>query len=73
MGSVTGADIYNKANDDFHPESYVPNTLYTPIDYSTELGPGKILQRFKYAESSTSRNSNAPKNKSDDTPVFWAQ
>lgn len=73
FGTVTGADIYNKGNDDFHPELYAPNKLYTPIDYNTKLGAGKILQRFKYAESSANRNSNAPANKGDATPVFWAE
>lgn len=73
FGTVTGSDIYNVANDVFSPELYVPGTLYTPIQYNTELGAGKILQRFKYAESSTSRNSKAPANKGDDILVFWAE
>ena len=73
FGTVTGSDIYNVANDVFSPELYVAGTLYTPILYNTELGAGKILQRFKYAESSTSRNSNAPANKGDALPVFWAE
>ncbi len=73
FGTVTGSDIYNVANDVFSPELYVSGTLYTPILYNTDLGAGKILQRFKYAESSTSRNSNAPANKGDAAPVFWAQ
>jgi hypothetical protein len=73
FGTVSGSDIYNVANDVFSPELYVAGTLYTPILYNTELGAGKILQRFKYAESSTSRNSNAPDNKGDATSVFWAK
>lgn len=73
FGTVSGSDIYNVANDVYSPELYVPGTLYTPIQYNTELGAGKILQRLKYAESSTSRNSNSPANKGDATPVFWAE
>lgn len=73
FGTVSGSDIYNVANDVYSPDLYVPGTLYTPIQYNTELGAGKILQRFKYAESSTSRNSNAPDNKGDAVPVFWAE
>lgn len=73
FGTVSGSDIYDITNDDFAPELYVAGTLYTPIQYNTELGAGKILQRMKYAESSTSRNNNAPKNKGDAVPVFWAE
>jgi len=73
FGAVTGADIYDEANDVYSPDLYVPGTLYTPIKYNTKLGAGIVLQRFKYAESSTSRNSNAPVNPSDATPVFWAK
>lgn len=73
FGTVTGAQIYSEANDVYSPELYVAGTLYTPIQYNTELGDGKILQRFKYAEASSSRNSNAPANKGDGTPVFWAE
>jgi hypothetical protein len=73
FGTVTGAQIYNVANDVFSPELYVSGTLYTPIQYNTDLGAGKVLQRLRYAESSVSRNNNAPKDKGDATPVFWAQ
>lgn len=73
FGTVTGAEIYNVANDVYTPELYVAGTLYTPIQYNTDLGAGKVLQRLRYAESSISRNSNAPKDKGDATPVFWAQ
>jgi hypothetical protein len=72
FGTVTGADLYDGENDAYHPELCLPATLYTPIEYNTELGVGKILQRFRYAESSSSRNSNVPANKGDATPVFWA-
>lgn len=73
FGTVTGSDIYNVTNDTYSPEKYEAGTLYTPIKYNTELGAGKVLQRFRYAESSTSRNANVPANKGDATPVFWAK
>jgi hypothetical protein len=73
FGTATGTDIYNVANDVYQPELCAPGTLYTPIQYNTELGAGKVLQRFRYAESSASRNSNVPPNKGDATPVFWAE
>jgi hypothetical protein len=76
FGSVPGADIYDVANTTssaYHPEFCVAGTLYTPIQYNTDLGAGKVLQRLRYAESSSSRNSNTPANKGDATPVFWAE
>lgn len=73
FGSVTGTDIYDEANDVYTPEVYVPGTLYTPLHFNTGLGAGKILQRFKYAESSANRNSNVPTYNGDATPVFWAK
>lgn len=73
FGSVSGEDIYNVANDDYKPELYVSGTLYSPINVNTDLGANKVLQRLKYAESSSNRNSNAPANKKDDVPVFWAE
>ncbi|WP_372773226.1 SusD/RagB family nutrient-binding outer membrane lipoprotein [Mangrovibacterium sp.] len=73
FSDVTGDDIYDEVSAVFSPELYEIGTLYTPIKYNTELGTGKLLQRFKYAESSTSRNSNAPANKGDAVPVFWAE
>jgi hypothetical protein len=73
FGTVSGDDIYNEENDDYTPEVYVENTLYTPIDYDTDLGAGLILERFKYAETSTSQNTNAPDNKEPYEPVFWAE
>lgn len=73
FGTVTGAQIFDVGSGVYTPDLLVPGTLYTPIKYNTKLGAGKILQRIKYAESSTSRNSNAPANPSDATPVFWAK
>jgi hypothetical protein len=73
FGTVTGNDIYNEATAAYNPSLCAAGTLYTPIQYNTELGAGKVLQRFRYAESSSSRNSNTPANKGDATPVFWAE
>jgi hypothetical protein len=73
FGTVTGENIYNMATDAYNPNLYVAGTLYTPIQYNTDLGAGKVLQRLRYAESSSSRNSNTPANKGDATPVFWAE
>jgi hypothetical protein len=75
FGSVTGAELYTVSDitaDAYDPEKLEPGALYTPIEYNTDLGAGKVLQRLRYAESSSSRNSNAPANKGDATPVFWA-
>jgi len=73
FGSVTGDQIYSVANDVYTPSLLEPATLYTPILYNTKLGTGKVLQRFPYPESSSTRNANAPANKGDATPVFWAK
>ena len=76
FGSVSGEDIYDVTNataSAYRPELCVAGTLYTPIQYNTDLGANKVLQRLRYAESSSSRNSNTPANKGDATPVFWAE
>jgi len=70
---VKGSDIYDEANDNYDPSKYTAGTLYTPITVNSELGDNQLLERFKYAESSTSRNSNAPDNKLGNVPVFWAK
>ncbi|MDR3189220.1 MAG: SusD/RagB family nutrient-binding outer membrane lipoprotein [Prevotellaceae bacterium] len=76
FGAVTGKDLYDETDNSanaYKPDLYVAGTLYTPINFNTELGAGKVLQRFRYAEASSSRNSNAPANRGDATPVFWAE
>jgi hypothetical protein len=37
------------------------------------VGDNKILERYPYAESSTSRNSNAPTFPGYTSPVFWGK
>ncbi|MCC8094568.1 MAG: SusD/RagB family nutrient-binding outer membrane lipoprotein [Tannerellaceae bacterium] len=73
FGNISGSDIYNEGTSTYTPSVYVPGTLYTPITVNDNLGPNKVLQRFRYAESSANRNNNAPKDKGDGTPVFWAE
>ena len=49
--------------------------LYTPIDVFSQVGANKLLERFPYAESSSSRNSNTPAFTNSDytKPVFWGE
>lgn len=74
FGSVTGSNLYNlgKSATDYTPDRYVPGTLYTPIQVFGEVGSGKLLERWPYAESSSSRNGNSPDFKGYTTPIFWA-
>lgn len=73
FGSVQGTSIYDVASDTYTPEVLEPGTLYTPIDVFGELGNNMLLQRIRYAQSSTNSNSNAPSVKPDSEPVFWAK
>jgi hypothetical protein len=73
FGTVSGSDLFNVGSGVYSPNLYVPGTLYTPIQGNPALGANKILQRLKYAEVSTSRNANAPEQKGDGEPVFWAK
>ena len=73
MGSVSGEKIYNVNTDAYDQGVLVAGTLYTPIQYNTDVGAGKILQRFPYAESSTTRNANAPTVKKNSEKVFWVK
>ncbi|MDE6450472.1 MAG: SusD/RagB family nutrient-binding outer membrane lipoprotein, partial [Muribaculaceae bacterium] len=65
--------IYDEQNDAYTPSLLEPGTLYTPIMFNAQLGAGKVLQRWPYPESSANRNSNTPKYKGDEVPVFWAE
>ena len=74
FGTVTGKDMYDGANDEsYAPSKYVPGTLYTPYLVFGEVGNNKLLERWPYPESSTSRNSNAPAFKGYTTPIFWVK
>lgn len=75
FGNVKGMDIYNNASDDsYDPSKYEPGTLYTPIQVYGQVGDNKLLERWPFPESSSSRNTNCPKfDNSDYTkPIFWA-
>ena len=56
----------------YTPDAYKPGTLYTPYMVDGGVGPGKLLERWPYAESSSARNSNTPEFKGFLTPIFWA-
>lgn len=76
FGSVRGSDMYNLRDDSsYEPEKYVPGTLYTPIQVKDEVGPNKLLERWPYAESSSSRNGNTPEFTNADytKPIFWGK
>lgn len=74
FGTVTGDDLYDNQNDaSYSPNLYVPGTLYTPIQVYGPVGPGKLLERWPYAESSSSRNGNSPDFPGYTTPVFWGK
>ena len=74
FGSISGNNLYSESSGNYTPDAYVPGTLYTPIQANGNLGAKKVLQRWPYAESSSTRNSNAPKQDESvyGTPVFWA-
>lgn len=74
FGEKQGSDFYNLQTDEsFNVASYVPGTLYTPINYFGQLGANKVLERFPYAESSSARNSNTPDFPGYAVPVFWGK
>lgn len=71
-----GSDFYRTGYDDtFTDAGYKAGTLYTPIDVFTQVGDNKLLERFPYPESSSSRNSNTPAFTNSDytKPVFWGE
>ncbi len=72
FGSVSGDQLYDNSNDkSYKPEMLPPATLYTPIQVEDKVGSNKLLERWPYAESSSSRNSNTPEFKGYTTPIFW--
>ena len=74
FGNVSGSQMYNQRDDSsYKPELYVPGTLYTPILVEDKLGPNKILERWPYADSSSSRNGSSPEFPGYTTPVFWGK
>ena len=74
FGTVKGSDMYDLQSDaSYAPDLYVPGTLYTPIQVFGQVGENKLLERWPYAESSSSRNGNAPSFPGYTTPVFWGK
>lgn len=75
FGSKKGSDFYDPGDGDasYKVNDYVAGTLYTPIQVFGQVGDNKILERFPYPESSSSRNSNVPAFPGYTAPVFWAK
>lgn len=74
FGTAKGSDFYKVGNDDsFDVSSYVPGTLYTPIQVFGQVGDNKLLERYPYAESSSARNPNTPAFPGYTAPVFWGK
>lgn len=74
MSNVKGSDIWSGSGP--YNNSYLyyqAGTLYTPYQVFNQIGDGKILERWPYANASTSRNSNAPEFPGYTTKVFWAE
>ncbi len=73
FGTKKGSDFYTIGSDaSFDTSSYVPYTLYTPIQVFGQVGDNHLLERFPYPESSSSRNPNVPNFPGYTSPVFWA-
>ena len=73
FGTAQGSDFYNNSDASFDTSSYVPGTLYTPIQVFGQVGDNHLLERFPYAESSSSRNNNVPDFPGYTAPIFWAE
>ena len=74
FGKVTGSDIWTGSDVDTEALSELePGTLYTPYRVFDEVGAGKLLQRWPYANASQARNSNCPAFPGYTSPVFWAK
>lgn len=74
FGSVSGSQMYDdRLDSSYKPELYVPGTFYTPIKVEDKVGANHLLERWIYAESSSSRNNNTPKFPGYTEPVFWGK
>ncbi len=71
INSVSGEAFEGSTSTDF--STFEVGTLYTPIDVYAEVGTGKLIQRWPYATSSQSVNSNTPEFAGYTTPIFWAK
>lgn len=74
FGTARGRDFYTEGDQEsYNVSKYVPGTLYTPIQVFGEVGENKLLERYPYAESSSSRNGNTPDFPGYTAPVFWGK
>lgn len=73
FGTAVGRDFYKDGDESIDVSKYVPGTLYTPIEVFGQVGNNKLLERFPYAESSSSRNENVPEFPGYTSPVFWGK
>ena len=74
FGTVTGSQMYDDNSDSsYKPQLYQPGTFYTPIKVNDKLGANKLLERWNYPESSSSRNNQSPEFPGYATPVFWGK
>ncbi len=71
INSVSGETFAGSTATDF--SSFEVGTLYTPVMVDSNVGTGKLLARFPYAEASSARNSNCPEFEGYTTPIFWAE
>lgn len=74
FGTVKGSDLWTGTDVDTNAVgALVPGTLYTPYQVFDQVGAENVLQRWPYADSSQSRNSNCPSFPGYTAPVFWAK
>lgn len=73
FGTRKGSDFFNVSSNEYDVSGYVPGTLYTPIMVYGQVGDNKLLERWPYPESSSSRNSNTPDFPGYTTPIFWGK
>lgn len=73
FGSAQGTDIYDFSADNLTPTALEPGDLYTPIQVDPTVGENKLLQRWMFADASSSTNSNVPKYAGATVPIFWAK
>ena len=74
FGTIKGSDLWTGTDvNTAAVGNLVPGTLYTPYQVFGQVGDGKLLERWPYANASESRNSNCPQFPGYTTPVFWAK
>ena len=74
FGVIKGSDLWTGTDvNTTAVAALIPGTLYTPFQVFDQVGDGKVLQRWPYAESSQTRNTNCPTFPGYTSPVFWAK